>query len=411
MKLRSLFLASLAAMAMVSCSNEDDQIINVPEGETAQMRIALAFPTPTRAENTTEEVDVSNLTVVLEYGNFRKVKTISSDKFSRNGQTVTVEPFDVTAGTNVNIYAFLNSNTELNEALESGVLANLQVASTGSALDYLADGIAKNNSFLMSNTDGKAIQKALIANTLNEAIIPVERVCAKLTEMSPTTAFEVTPSETVPESKKLNISLLNHTYINLVKDSYVLDRNTSVNDADYDNYLQKYGTLNYAWKLNKAEGVSTYCMENRIAVNNNDPIQVGSTCIIYEAQARIGEENAATFYVWNNEIFLNLVDLAKEYGVSSFDLEGAMTPAEIQAKLKTKYYVDMYIDGKCYYIQPIKTATGSTEIIRNNLYKLTVTGITKLGYPTTDIPDPDPTQLKLTVNIADWTVNDFSFEL
>ena len=48
MKLRSLFLASLAAMAMVSCSNEDDQIINVPEGETAQMRIALAFPTPTR---------------------------------------------------------------------------------------------------------------------------------------------------------------------------------------------------------------------------------------------------------------------------------------------------------------------------------------------------------------------------
>ena len=229
--------------------------------------------------------------------------------------------------------------------------------------------------------------------------------------MSPTTAFEVTPSETVPESKKLNISLLNHTYINLVKDSYVLDRNTSVNDANYDNYLQKYGTLNYAWKLNKAEGVSTYCMENRIAVNNNDPIQVGSTCIIYEAQARIGEENAATFYVWNNEIFLNLVDLAKEYGVASFDLEGATTPAEIQAKLKTKYYVDMYIDGKCYYIQPIKTATGSTEIIRNNLYKLTVTGITKLGYPTTDIPDPDPTQLKLTVNIADWTVNDFSFEL
>ena len=70
-----------------------------------------------------------------------------------------------------------------------------------------------------------------------------------------------------------------------------------------------------------------------------------------------------------------------------------------------------WIDGKCYYIQPIKTATGSTEIIRNNLYKLTVTGITKLGYPTTDIPDPDPTQLKLTVNIADWTVNDFSFEL
>ena len=42
MKLRSLFLAGLAVMAMASCSNEDDAIVN--GGENAAKDAALQFP-------------------------------------------------------------------------------------------------------------------------------------------------------------------------------------------------------------------------------------------------------------------------------------------------------------------------------------------------------------------------------
>ena len=78
MKLRSLFLAGLAAMAMVSCSNEDDQIIDnggVKLEENARMQFSIAFPTAnsTRAldENDanglTTEQNVKSIQLILKY--------------------------------------------------------------------------------------------------------------------------------------------------------------------------------------------------------------------------------------------------------------------------------------------------------------------------------------------------------
>ena len=57
MKLRSLFLASLAALAMVSCSNENDPAIDGGEANVekkALLELGFAFPKTTETRATTE---------------------------------------------------------------------------------------------------------------------------------------------------------------------------------------------------------------------------------------------------------------------------------------------------------------------------------------------------------------------
>ena len=73
MKLRSLFLAGLAVMAMASCSNEDDAIVNGGENaaKDAALQFSIGFPQTTRA--TTASGDKSDEGLSCE----QKVNTIS----------------------------------------------------------------------------------------------------------------------------------------------------------------------------------------------------------------------------------------------------------------------------------------------------------------------------------------------
>lgn len=65
----------------------------------------------------------------------------------------------------------------------------------------------------------------------------------------------------------------------------------------------------------------------------------------------------------------------------------------------------------CYYRQPIYTgAAGNNVIVRNNVYKLAINSVSKLGFPTI-IPAADKTMMKLDLIIEEWTVNDNSFDL
>ena len=66
---------------------------------------------------------------------------------------------------------------------------------------------------------------------------------------------------------------------------------------------------------------------------------------------------------------------------------------------------DRYEDGKCYYTADIYTNTASNKtIVRNNVYKLNVSSITKLGEPT-PTPTPDPASLNIEVKVLPWTIN------
>ena len=67
--------------------------------------------------------------------------------------------------------------------------------------------------------------------------------------------------------------------------------------------------------------------------------------------------------------------------------------------------IKMYEGGKCYYKADIYTNTTTNKtIIRNNVYKLNVSSITKLGDPT-PTPTPDAASLMLKVKVLPWTIN------
>lgn len=131
MKLKSLFLASLAAMAMVSCSNDNDPINadggNGEKNAVMQFRIGFSNSTTTRADETNganggqeagldKEQKFANALLIAAYENGTNeviVKTITREEFtptndpSSNGKYYQSTPFQVPSG-KVKAYVILN---------------------------------------------------------------------------------------------------------------------------------------------------------------------------------------------------------------------------------------------------------------------------------------------------------------
>lgn len=91
MKLRNLFLAGIAAFAMASCSNENNEIINngdngVVGTEDASFQFGIAFANT--ASSGVREVGIPSVednftdaTVVIEQANGKSVHTFVKDEF------------------------------------------------------------------------------------------------------------------------------------------------------------------------------------------------------------------------------------------------------------------------------------------------------------------------------------------
>lgn len=226
MKVRNLLLAGLAMTAMAACSNEDefiDNSIQAPTGEQATMRINFAVPVSgnTRAANdggadagSKEESTISTATIVLDYG---ANKIIVKDNLQLTGATddVTKEiaastpAFDVTAGSGITIYAFVNPSENLRQSINAAkTAADFQALHIGAqalpenGLDYLVSSIAKNDHFLMSGSKGEITITA--GSDSNEATIKVDRVSAKLDEQTKAaTPFKLSqPTVTVKGDKE-----------------------------------------------------------------------------------------------------------------------------------------------------------------------------------------------------------------
>ena len=96
-------------------------------------------------------------------------------------------------------------------------------------------------------------------------------------------------------------------------------------------------------------------------------------------------------------IFLNAIDISR-FHLNNFEV--------IRINVRNnKYGIQKYTKGICYYRAEIKTGA-ETKIVHNNYYKLSVSKITELGDPGTNIPTPgNPlTYLKLNITVAPWTV-------
>lgn len=443
MKVRNLLLAGLAMTAMAACSNNDefiDNSIQAPTGEQATMRINFAVPVSgnTRAINdgganagSKEESIISTATIVLDYG---ANKIIVKDNLQLTGATndVTKEiaastpAFDVTAGSGITIYAFVNPSENLRKSINAAkTAADFQALHIGAqalpenGLDYLVSSIAKNNHFLMSGSKGEITIKAGIDS--NEATIKVDRVSAKLDEQTKAaTPFKLSqPTVTVKGDKEwLVVKFVGHSYSNLVKDSYVLPHKDN-SWTSSEPYWQAYKT-SYRWISSE----TTYCLENKVG-GTWDAAKEKATNVHYQAQVyyATGTEKdpkltkAGTFFVKTSTAYDNdgnateVQTIYKSWADMKADFAG-LSETEGDAEYLKNNDIVKYEEGLCYYEAPIQHTTAGCSIIRNNWYQLTVLTVKDLGWSTSTPPNPkSDTKLTIKANIQPWTVNINNIEL
>lgn len=411
MKVKNLLLAGLAVAAMTACSNEIDEIVDggnqAVTGETAGMNLKFTFA-QTRAVSSPgtdageePEWNATKVTVVLDYGTakpyiIQDLGVITNEGKVRIAET---EKFKVQAGSQVKIYAFLNpGNLDFEKSVTDLISTASKFPTEG--LNYLIEGAAKTNNFMMSNTGGTPIVKDIIAGKDdNIAEISVERVCAKIQE---TTEINKSFSITEPSVKdfEASIKMVKYTYANLAKASYVLAQSSCWAAANNDAYFNQYATVNPTYNWVTANNDATYCYENIISGTWNTSKH---TSVLYEAQVYFNgsESPASTFYVKENpksnqrEIFKSWEELTQAYS--------GLKDSENDEDLKN-FSIEKYTDGKCYYQAPIEDTTAGVSIVRNNWYKLTINSVKDLGYPTPVPPTKEDTKLTVKVEIKPWTI-------
>lgn len=427
MKLRSLFLASLAAMAMVSCSNEDDQIVNggsVNAAKDAALQFTIGFPQTTRAtaeandNGETYEQQVNTISFVLKYGDntptavyhFENDNDPNTPGFTQTNLLIKTEKVEVSSGV-AEVFVYVNPVTEV--TIDN--YATLQETANYSNMNDLGN-IANPTgaNFLMF---GKGTCTIVAGIDANEALVDVSRVAAKLAETT-----EVSKVFTVENNANMKIKLIEYTYVNLNKVTNVTDDKNIYTPTDLTEYFQNfmptgssYQTFgNWEIKDMNATDKVTYCLEND---NANAP-----TMILYKAQVTEFPDytEGANFYIdAQGNLFPSFNKMNEKFNgqLTNKDLYTGMDGVTALSDNSTyndfnKYGIQKYEAGVCYYRAEIKTGV-ATKIVHNNYYKLTVDKITKLGDPGTDTPPTgDPlTYLTLDITVKPWIVWKNDFEL
>lgn len=424
MKLRSLFLAGLAVMAMASCSNEDDAIVNGGENaaKDAALQFSIGFPQTTRAttasgdksdEGLSCEQKVNTISFVLKYNDNTPTAVYDFDNnteaapgFTQEGLIIKTEKVEVNSGI-AKIFVFINPVTKITP----DNYAELQETATYEHMDDLGDiANPKDSKFLMFGEGSCTIK----GGQDNEADVTVSRIAAKLAEQ--TAKDKVF---TIENNKDIKVKLLEYSYVNLNKTTNVTNSTTifTPENTGYFQYFkveqayQTFDELTTIKNMNVEEANKvTYCLEN----NNT----AAPTMILYKAQITEfpNYTEGDNFYIDADGTLYPSFDVMNAKDGKFF---GQLTNNEIytgtdnQTALSdnssyedfNKYGIQKYTEGICYYRAEIKTGA-ETKIVHNNYYKLSVSKITELGDPGTNIPTPgDPlTYLKLNITVAPWTV-------
>lgn len=437
MKLKSLFLTSLAALAMVSCSNEDDQIIdggvNTNLEENARMQFSIAFPAASSTRATDDEKglateqQVNSIQLILKYddankASYNKDLTFSNiaDEFDVNGNVYTLKAskaISAVAGS-AKVYVCINGIADAAKVAATGDGAETIEASYTS-LDGLADGIAKDKNFLMTGKNNVTIKDKETVT----AKVAVDRVAAKISERSKanlatfnhkTTFYTLKGTVDRTEELTATTTLVSYSFLNLNKTSYVFTQTAPFVPTTEKGYFQ-YSAQNNTnaidfeaesfgkKSIETANNEITYCMEN---VNETTP-----TYVVYKAKVKIGEEaDGVNFYSVKDgagtvRFYKNYEELKSAYKevIAVSGLQDTSTYADFFAAGIVKY-----TSGICYYVKPITSSINGENIVsiyRNNHYILTVGNITGIGSAVVDPENPTPaTYMSLTVEVKPWTV-------
>lgn len=412
MKLKSLFLVGLAAVAMTSCSNDNepgDNGGNVAKNAIFNFSIALPNATVTRvdgtAPGTAQEQKVNDVTLVLTYGSgiptFTKTYQVSA--FTRNGTVYTLaKPEKVSPGS-AKLTVYVNSKkvptkTTVETALATGL--GEYASTTGEGNFFMSGESSKNYNILPNKTNTADVVK------VNRIAVKLDEITADQDPAAEGNQYTFSPTaSTLSPATEMKITLTDYAYSNLNKKSNALAGSSKYYSAsDFFNPFVEDQTEN-KWSNTFPNTTSmgkhvTYCFENAATP--------APTKIYYKANVSVtGVASGKNFYVYENKLYKDFSELNAVFNkalTEAFKLTDNSSNTDFMTMIGAKKYTA----GVCYYSSIIHT----DGIERNNWYKLKVTGIKDLGLPEIDVPAPgEPTYLIFSVEVNPWNVWNRDIEL
>ena len=415
MKLKSLFLASLALVAMASCSNEESVIDdgNSSAEKKALMQIGFTFPasTATRATEaaTTEESNFTDAVIVIDQSQGKTVVTVKKEDFRSgtpsDGKAVLYLKDNIAVYEGeATIYVYLNASSELKGKISSDNISSyndhvINISNYSNDILEAAGNVAEKDKFLMSNANGAPVVKTFVTG-VNGVTVHVDRVVAKLIEMSANKQFSVA-NPSVNNQEEINVTLTGYSFAGLQKDTYVLAQNRLIALNLYNKYNGPTTAYTFKALSDIANEQRTYCLENL----NNEAGLATKTNIIYKAQIKVGDTAVGTtlYITPDKKLFKSFDDMIQ----AGYNFAGITSNSTIEDCLALGLH--KYENGICYYVASIKT--GNVEkIVRNNSYQLKVNSIAQIGSVLPKTIDA-PSLLELSVEVNAWITNLNGFDL
>lgn len=456
MKLKNLFLTSLVALALGACSNASEEATTAngeASAKTSTLSLNLGFNNAisraddvsagsdqvgTALENNATTIDVkivysdANVSPDIYHFNVATDFTPNTDKtqYELNADKKMAVSKDEVTGATVYVTVNGQGTKESNTNFTDGVV---NATYNSSFADLTAAGqIANPNNFLMSGLTQSV--KIIQGSATNSVTVNVDRVAAKLQELTPTTNFFTTTDYNVNTdatnytTEKLGIKFLNYTYLNLNKTSYIYKQTNPYASATSNYFQYKEFTAKNNVAFASPMDIKTIGAPSTVAdnaeVNYIYSMENGSTTptkVLYKAQICDKDGNPITTNCYSITVngktsfyssFAKLDAANNNRYTKAFNLKDDATGTSTYDEFRLAG-VKQYVAGICYYIATVQTATvNNYKILRNNWYQLSVQSVNALGNA---VPDPDidvtTTLLTLKVVVNPWKVNINHFNL
>lgn len=406
---------------------------------------------------------------------FRKV--ITAEMFKKaptqeiQGETMPIKVAvtgAITTGKKYDVY-FLANNTSVNDPLA----ANASFTSAQGGKEF-----AKDNNFVMFNQndasrDVAASKVEFTADNKSEDnpaaadVIKLDRVVARIDKPTFKEVTTVTPAAETKTSINAGnviegITLEGYAVSNLNNTSYV-KQNWTQENTDWTLNVLKTGTPKYYLNKDtygtkyKPDGLANFGEDKwKYAFENTTTNVDEATAVYFKVKATLKEaaNNASdfgdgTFYRYDGRLYTSIqaiYDDAATGAISNpFTETNSIYPADVVnmikdattnklttdedklAKFRQDYKIEVYREGMMYYRWAISDnaykpfvasdPTHTYSVLRNSIYRLTVTKVSEIGKDVPNGPEPnDPDKnpnfyMNVKVSINPWVLNTKDIEL
>ena len=476
MNLLVMSLVSAAALSFTSCSDSEDLAGN-NQNKVDKFYMTLTVQTPTSNGTRTaqknphdaskEESYVTSGTFYLVEANGKIAKSITIDEKawadakvpqqSTDGKTTLQVPVEnVTAGTKYSVYFLANATSA----------SPLTDVYTSDLANKFAKAYSADNKFAMFNqndADVKANSHTVVFTSDNKDansaakvsdIIKIDRLTARIDE--PTSeATEIKAyaedAKATEAEKKANedaikavkgVTLTKYAISNVANKTNVMQQWTDATTLSiptgitYFQPTSEFGTKTLLQNYGYFNAVTTDKSQKDYVFENNSAN--AATSIYFEYKVELSDKyktNAdfedGTFYRYNKVIYSRIQDIIDAYKDQKaiFDGKDASTviteltvakndttdPEAKLDKFRKKYDIEVFNNGKTYYVQKIKDKYLSAEntIQRNSIYLLNVKNIFNVG---AQVPNGGPDDrtlyyLDVEVSVNPWVLNSYDVDL